>query len=144
MDHRKEQPGAGAGAATATSTDSDTGTSTPNFDHERLDVYKIAREFFVLTTPLMQRKMPREVRDQFDRAAISILSNIAEGASKTAKADKQRFYEIARGSTGEAAAQLDILAIRGVIREREHEEARRLLLRVAQMLSRLCGSPRTT
>ena len=46
---------------------------------------------------------------------MSILFNIGEGAGKTAKADKQRSYEIARGSTTEAATQLDVLQIRGLI-----------------------------
>jgi four helix bundle protein len=50
-----------------------------------------------------------------DRAASSILFNIGEGAGKTARADKQRSYEIARGSATEAATQLDVLHIRGFI-----------------------------
>jgi four helix bundle protein len=88
--------------------------------------------------------MPRELHDQFDRSTMSILFNIGEGAGKTAKADKQRFYEIARGSTTEAATQLELMLIRGIIVESQYKEARPLLLRVAQMLSRLCGNPRFT
>ena len=92
----------------------------------------------------MERKLPRDLRDQFDRASVSILSNIGEGAGKTAKADKQRSYEIARGSTTEAATQLDVLRIRGLCTAQEYQQARALLVRVAQMLSRLCGRPRAT
>ena len=87
--------------------------------------------------------MPRDLRDQFDRASSSILFNIGEGAGKTAKADKQRSYEIARGSTTEAATQLDVLRIRGLITVEQYQQARALLVRVAQMLSRLCGGPRS-
>jgi four helix bundle protein len=116
----------------------------PLFDHERLEVYQVAREFFVLATGLLARKMPRELRDQFDRAASSILFNIGEGAGKTARVDKQRSYEIARGSTTEAATQLDVLQIRGFITSDQYQNARALLIRVAQMLSRLCGAPRRT
>jgi four helix bundle protein len=114
----------------------------PRFDHEKLEVYQVAREFLVLTTRLLDRKMPRDLRDQFDRAASSILFNIGEGAGKTARVDKQRSYEIARGSATETATQLDLLHIRSVITPTQYHDARALLVRVTQMLSRLCGAPR--
>jgi four helix bundle protein len=110
------------------------------FDHERLEVYRVAREYLVVATALSARKMPR---NQFDPASTSILFNIGEGAGKTAKADKQRSYEIARGSTTEAATQLDVLRVRGSITDEQYHRARALLLRVAQMLSWLCGGPRS-
>jgi len=89
------------------------------------------------------RGRPAPPATQFDRASSSILFNIGEGAGKTAKADKQRSYEIARGSTTEAATQLDVLRIRGLITAEQYQQARALLVRVAQMLSRLCGGPRS-
>jgi four helix bundle protein len=119
-------------------------TDLPLFDHEKLEVYQVAREFLVLAARLLSRKMPRELRDQFDRATSSILFNIGEGAGKTARADKQRSYEIARGSTTEAATQLDLMQIRGLITLEQYQQSRALLVRVAQMLSRLCGPPRRT
>jgi four helix bundle protein len=67
---------------------------------------------------------------------------IAEGAGRTAGADKRRFYEMARGSATESAAVLDVLRVRGVLDEEAHRRARLLLLRLVQMLSRLCGPPR--
>jgi four helix bundle protein len=146
------KPGAGSVAGsysgtetgTAAGTQAGTVTALPLFDHEKLEVYRVAREFLVLATSLLERKLPRDLRDQFDRASVSILSNIGEGAGKTAKADKQRSYEIARGSTTEAATQLDVLRIRGLCTAQEYQQARALLIRVAQMLSRLCGRPRAT
>ncbi len=137
------RPGAGPGAGSASGTVAGTGTAAgtvtalPLFDHEKLEVYRVAREFLVLTTSILARKMPRDLRDQFDRASTSILANIGEGAGKTAKADKQRSYEIARGSTTETATQLDILRIRGIISSEQYDQSRALLIRVAQMLSRL-------
>ena len=154
QESRSAKPGAGSGAGsfsgTGTGTTSGTGTATgtgtafPLFDHEKLEVYRVAREFLVLATSLLARKLPHGLRDQFDRASVSILSNIGEGAGKTAKADKQRLYEIARGSTTEAATQLDVLHIRAFCTADEYAKARALLIRVAQMLSRMCGSPRAT
>ena len=137
------QSGSGSGSAAGTEG---TGTVTafPLFDHEKLEVYRVAREFVVLATGILAQKMSRELRDQFDRAGLSILCNIGEGAGKTAKADKQRSYEIARGSTTEAATHLDVLHIRGIINAEQYQHARALLIRVAQMLSRWCGNPRVT
>jgi len=149
MDGKTTPPGAGPGAGsfpgtgTGTGTASGTVTDFPLFDHEKLEVYRVAREYLVVSITLAARKMPRDLRDQFDRASSSILFNIGEGAGKTAKADKQRSYEIARGSTTEAATQLDVLRIRGLITAEQYQQARALLVRVAQMLSRLCGGPRS-
>ncbi len=138
-----EQNGSGAGAGAGTGTG--TGTQTDDvFDHERLDVYRIAREFLEATQPFLDRKMSRELREQFDSASISVLANIGEGAGKTARADKRRFYEIAKGSTTDTAALLDVLQIRRVISREEYSKARALLLRVRQMLVRLVGLPRET
>src|SRR3970040_1163314 len=143
MSSQTTQPGAGPGAGSFPGTGTGTGTDTasatvtdfPLFDHEKLEVYRVAREFLVVAIALAARKMPRDLRDQFDRASSSILFNIGEGAGKTAKADKQRSYEIARGSATEAATQLDVLRIRGLITAQQYQQARALLVRVAQMLS---------
>jgi four helix bundle protein len=151
MDSNAQQPGAvpGPGAASGSGPAAGTGGSVtvvdlPLFDHEKLEVYQVAREFLMLATGVLARKMPRDLRDQFDRATSSILFNIGEGAGKTARADKQRSYKIARGSTTEAATQLDVMHIRGFITSAQYQMARALLVRVAQMLSRLCGAPRRT
>lgn len=141
-----EQPGSGSGSASGSGaahggSETGTGDAAQLFDHEKLEVYRVARDFVVLTNGLL-RKLPRELRDQFDRASSSILFNIGEGAGKTAKGDKQRFYEIARGSATEVATQLDLIQIRGFMMAVEYQQARQLLLRVSQMLSRMCGSPR--
>lgn len=109
------------------------------FDHERLDVYRCAREFVIVISAVLKRTVPRELRDQVDRSSMSILFNIAEGAGKTSHPEKQRFYEIARGSATEAAAQLDVLHLRGHMGTIEYRDARMLLIRTVQMLSRLAG-----
>jgi four helix bundle protein len=112
------------------------------FEFERLDVYKAAVEFRGLSARLLPSRGHAELRDQIDRASISVVANIAEGAGKTAKADKRRFYETARGSASELGALLEMARKTKAASDATYDEGRGLLLRCLQMLTRLAGSPR--
>lgn len=48
------------------------------------------------------------LRDQMQRAAVSVCSNIAEGAERDAIKDSIRFFQMAKGSAAELATQLEI------------------------------------
>jgi four helix bundle protein len=110
--------------------------------HERLDVYHVALEYRRSLAPLAKVRGIAPLRDQLFRAADSVVLNIAEGAGRNSHADKQRHYEIAKGSATESAAALDLLHHAGVINEIAFQERRELAIRIVQMLSRLCGPPR--
>jgi len=60
---------------------------------------------FVLSVYRLSGMFPKQeiygLASQFRRAATSITANIAEGFRKHSKADKIRFYNIARGSVEE-------------------------------------------
>jgi four helix bundle protein len=117
-------------------------SAVPTLDHERLEVYRHALEFHALACSLVPRRGLRVVRDQLERASLGVVLCIAEGAGRTAGADKRRFYEMARGSATESAAVLDVLRVRGHLDADAHRRARLLALRLVQMLSRLCAPPR--
>ena len=108
-------------------------------DAEKLDVYRVALEFQALAVQLVPKRGCSELRDQLDRASISIVLNIAEGCGRRSPADKGRFYSMARGSATECAAILDLLGVRGVVDDRLRKRARALLVRVVQMLTRLAA-----
>ena len=110
--------------------------------HERLDVYRLALEFRRSLAPLARVRGIAPLRDQLFRAADSVVLNIAEGAGRNSRSDKLRFYEIAKGSATESAAALELLHYAGILSESAYQERRELVIRVVQMLSRLCGPPR--
>src|ERR1700756_3166778 len=80
------------------------------FDHEKLEVYRLAVTFNAWLSTLLEGTLRAgEVKDQLDRAASSMPLNIAEGNGKYAPKDRCRFFDIAHGSALECAAGLDVL-----------------------------------
>jgi four helix bundle protein len=116
------------------------------FDHEKLDVYQLAIEFVAKANDIIER-LPRGrgyLADQLQRAALSIVLNIAEGAGKFSPADKASFYTRARGSATESAAVLDVCRKLNLITPAVSDDNKTLLERIAQMLTKLIKSRRPT
>ena len=51
-------------------------------------------------------KLSGAMKDQFDRASLSVALNLAEGSGKLTAKDKKRFYSMAFGSLRETQAML--------------------------------------
>lgn len=79
---------------------------------EKLKVWqrslKLARDLVIIANNLPQ-KYQYSFSDQLRRAALSIPSNIAEGAGRKSKKDSVNFYSIARGSVYESVNILKLL-----------------------------------
>ena len=76
--------------------------------------------------------------DEFRRAAMSIPLNIAEGSGRCAgSADRGRFRGSARGSAMECGAILDVVRLFKIIPDAEWNDAKGLLVRVVEMLSKM-------
>ena len=84
---------------------------SPKRPHERLDVWRDSMDLVEMIYRLSDG-FPRSERfgltPQLRRAAVSIPSNIAEGAARRSTAEYLRFLSIARGSLSEASTQLQI------------------------------------
>ena len=79
----------------------------------------------------------REVRNQLDRASLSVLLNIAEGNGKRQRRTRAKSFDDARGSTSESAACLDALVAKRMCGADRVLEGKKLLERVYAMLTKL-------
>jgi four helix bundle protein len=80
------------------------------------------------------------LRDQLDRASVSIVLDIAEGGGRFSPAEKAHFYRIARGSAMECFAALALISQRSLIGADPYRRGRALLERLIAMLTRLAAS----
>lgn len=67
--------------------------------------YQLAKEIYRQSKGLRLRG---EMRDQFERAMLSVVLNLAEGSGKTSPRERARFYAIALGSLREVQAVFDL------------------------------------
>ena len=78
------------------------------FIFEKLDVYQKSVSFATKSYQLCRHIHDRNIKDQLQRAALSIPLNIAEGNGKFTSKEKSQFFRIARGSLFECIPLLQI------------------------------------
>jgi len=93
------------------------------------DIWKITR-----TRPF---STDRVLVNQIRRAALSIVSNIAEGFERGSRAEFGRFLNIAKGSCGEVRAQMQVAMDQNYISKRECEDFCSAAKRISAGLSNL-------
>jgi four helix bundle protein len=106
--------------------------------HKKLDVWKISMELVkavYLTTSEFPKQESYGLTSQIQRAAVSIPSNIAEGAARQTKKEFINFLHIAQGSLSELDTQLDISMNLGYLGFAERAQLDELLVRVDKMLT---------
>lgn len=111
------------------------------FDHEKLTVYQRSLGFIVWLTEILERVPSKlSAHSQLDRASTSIPLNIAEGNGRFTPSDRCRFFDIARGSTLECAAALDVLVAKKILTETEIGAGKADLAEMTAMLIGLIRS----
>ena len=114
-----------------------------NYSFEKLDVWQKAREYVTLIYKLTESFPDIEkfgLISQLRRASISIVSNIAEGTSRSSLKDQVRFTEIAYGSALETYCQLIVSMDLGFLDEKDFESIKLLLNDITMKLSGLKNS----
>lgn len=112
------------------------------FKFEELRIYQEALKFvnYVYT---VTDKWPKNeafgLTDQFRRAAVSIVLNIAEGSGRTRK-DFRHFLDISRSSCYECVAITSIAKSRKYVADSEHDEIYEWCEKLSRTLSALKGS----
>ena len=79
--------------------------------HKKLEAYSLAFQLAKIIYEITEGFPKSEqygLSSQLRRAAVSVLSNIAEGASRYSPKEKIRFFEISRASLVEVDTQLEL------------------------------------
>ena len=81
------------------------------FDFEKLDLYQELKKLNYLVFKKIKdlKELDPFIIDQWKRASLSSILNLAEGTGRMTSNDKKHFYTIARGSIFECAALLDLI-----------------------------------
>ena len=99
--------------------------------HEKLRVYQRGLDYASWThTALAGIEQSVAALDHWDRAAESIVENLANGNSRHAAADRNRYFDVAFGSTLECAACLDICVCKKLITVDQQAEGKAALQQI--------------
>ena len=107
---------------------------------EDLEVWKRTCRLAVKIYEILQDCRDYGLKDQMTRAAVSIASNIAEGAERDSVAEYIRFLHIAKGSSAELRTQVYIAQQIAVINQKTKNELVEELKIISSMLHALIKS----
>jgi len=107
---------------------------------EDLEVWKRGCQLVIQIYEILKGCRNYGLKDQMCRAAVSIPSNIAEGAKRDSKAEFIRFLHIAKGSAAELRTQIYIAGQIGIIEKKIQKELAEELKVISAMLHALIKS----
>ena len=95
---------------------------------------ELAKQIYLLTA---EGKLHRDfgLRDQLQRAAVSIPTNIAEGFERSSRREYLRFLHIAKGSAGEVRSLLHVALEIGFIDRARYDHLHAMVLELSRYLS---------
>jgi four helix bundle protein len=111
--------------------------------HKRLIAWQKAMDLVPQVYRATANFPPEEryaLTNQMRRAAVSIPSNIAEGAARRSKAEKRQFYLIARASLSELETQMDISERIGYVSMSDIEQLASYANEVGRLLNGLINA----
>ena len=111
--------------------------------HRKLEVWKksmmLAKDIYSATA-LFPKSEKYGLTSQLRRAAVSVPSNLAEGAARRGKREFKQFINIAQGSLSELDTQLDLANMLGYLEPVLHEKLMSEVTDISKMLFGLSKS----
>jgi len=108
--------------------------------HKKLDVWRVAMDL-VMEIYRITESFPKEEKyslsNQVRRAAVSVPSNIAEGAARQTKKEFVNYLHMAQGSLSELDTQLEVARRLAFLDGKIWEDLDKMLERVDKMLTGL-------
>ena len=112
----------------------------PYQSFEDLEVWKISCRLAVRVYEILRDCKDYSIKEQMTRAAVSVPSNISEGAERNSKQEFIRFLHISKGSAAELRTQLYIADQIGLISSEVRKELVEELKKISAMLHALIKS----
>ena len=107
---------------------------------EELRVWQQVRAFVNSVYDVMEGVKDYGFRDQIQRAAVSIMNNIAEGVESGSDAKYVNFLQISRGSCSEVRSMLYLCVDRKMINQNQFRDLKSEALSISNQLYRLIES----
>ncbi len=104
--------------------------------YDRLDVWMLSKDLSVDVYRQLTDLQDFGFKNQITRSALSIPSNIAEGAERLGDKERRNFFNYAKGSAGEFRTQVIIGVEIGYI----HEELGAKWIATSERLARMLGA----
>jgi four helix bundle protein len=113
---------------------------------EELEAWRTARESVRRVYGIFSRSPASKdfgLKDQVQRAAVSAMTNIAEGFERLHSAEKLQFYNVARASCGEVRSLSYVMLDANYVSPAEHKEILASVAQTGRLISGLIRSTRS-
>ena len=110
---------------------------------EDLDAWKRARSLVRAIYGMSEKSLLARdygVKDQVRRAAVSVMSNLAEGFERTHAVEKIQMYKVARASAGEVRSLLYVAEDQELANSDQLKVARQMVEKTGSMITGLIRS----
>ncbi len=102
---------------------------------EDIVAWKKSKELTLLVYKIFKDNRDFSFKDQIQRAAVSIMNNIAEGFERNSDKELKNFFYIAKGSCGELRSMCLIARDLSYITEEEFKPIYELSIETSRLLS---------
>lgn len=102
---------------------------------EDIIAWQKSKELTLLVYGLFGNSRDFSFRDQMQRAAVSIMNNIAEGFERKGNKELRQFLFVAKGSSAEVRSMLYLALELKYISKQEYQKANSLCIEISKLLS---------